>query len=73
MSAPSDWGLFMDRVIDAQRAIAKHGASPYQYTIYVAPEYYEALESHMERTILLVQPDSQLVGTAIVLRHEVRA
>lgn len=73
MTAPSDWDLFMDRVIDAQRAIAKHGSSPYQYTVYVAPDYYEALAPHMGRTVLLVKPDSQLAGTAIVLRHEVVA
>lgn len=67
------WDDFMDRVIEAQRQIARGGGSPYRYAVYVATDYYVRLEPYLGRTGLPVYADPSMAGTAITLRHEVEA
>lgn len=63
----------MDRVIAAQRDIARRGGSPYHYTIFVGTDYYAELLPYLANTSLSVERDPKMGGADISLRHEVRA
>lgn len=69
----SAWDKFIDRVIAAQRDIAKRGGAPHAFTVYVHPDHFKALEPYLSRSVLPVVPDERLGEGEIVLRHEVRA
>ncbi len=78
MAASELWDEFMDRVIDAQRQIARRGGSPHHYRVMVNPQYHTDLMASAARTRSYTSHIDWDVRTNlpyghIYLCHEVRA
>lgn len=70
---PSEYDTFVDRVLDAQRHIARYSGLPYNYTVYINPAMLARLDGKLGRVVVPVVADASLADGEIVLRHEVRA